>query len=281
MTATIRRRRLPPVRSVCSAVLQVSAVLLCAARACAQPSDPKGLFLAATASFNAGNYAAAERQFQACRAALGENPAVNYNLALTYLRLESFGQARASLERCLAQSPRDAAAREQLRLLLAKLNESEPPPPSWLHALWDAVRDGLTLRAAVGLAACADLAAALVVGLWLLTGRRWLGRVGLGLAVAAALTWPLAGSHLARALDGRRAVVTPESAVVRGGPGDEFGEIVRLSEGQVVTIFERPHLRFGPNLSISAVRDERGLWCEVRAPSGARGYVRRGLIEPI
>ena len=273
-----------PLRAPVPAVVSIPFVCLAVGLvgpASAQSPDPKASFLAATAAFNAGDYTAAETQFQACRSALGENPAVNYNLALTYLRLDSPGEARAALERCLAQAPGDREAQDQLRLLLAKLGESEPPPPSWLHASWQGVRGAVTLRGAVLLAAGADLAAALVVGLWLLTGRRWMGRAGLVLSLAAVLTWPVAGSHLAQALDGRRAIVTTESAVVRGGPGDDFGEILRLTEGQAVTLLERPRLRLGPSLSISAVRDERGLWCEVRAPSGARGYVRRGLIEPL
>ena len=262
-----------------STLLFALASLGCAAHG--QEADPKSLFLAATASFNAGDHAAAERQFQTCLSALGDNPVVDYNLALTYMRLESPGRARVYLERCLALAPRDRAAREQLRLLLAKLNETAPPPPSWLHALWEALRGSLTVRDAVVFVAGANLLAALAVGLWLLSGKRWLGRLGLGLAVLAVLTWPLAGSRLAGELGGRRAVVVTESTAIRGGPGSEFGEIAPLTEGQVVTMLERPHLRFGPDLSLSIVRDERGLWCEVRAPSGARGYVRRGLIEPI
>ncbi|MBM3499605.1 MAG: hypothetical protein FJX74_13170 [Armatimonadetes bacterium] len=273
MNGSARRRPLAWI-AVCMAVSP-----LC--RALAQDSDPKALFLAATAAFNAGDFTAAERQFQACRSAIGEEPTVNHNLGLTYLRLESLGQARAAFERCLEQSPRDREARDQLRLLLVKLDESEPPPPSWLHALWGSVRSVMPPPRAVELAALANFAAASALGLWLLTGRRRLGRLGAGLGVLAVLTWPVAASRLADALDGRRAIVTAGSAAVRGGPGDEFGEIVRLTEGQAVILLERPRLRLGPSLSISAVRDERGLWCEVRAPSGARGYVRRGLIEPI
>jgi hypothetical protein len=251
----------------------------CLARA--QEPDPKALFLAATAAFNSRDYAAAERQFLACRAALGDNATVDYNLALTYLRLESPGRARVYLERCLRLAPRDGEARTQLRLLLARRNETEPPPPSWLHALWDALRRNVTLQGAVGLAAGANLLAAALVGAWLLTGRRRLGWLGLVAGLLALLTWPLAGSRVADELRGRRAIVVAESVAVRGGPGDEFGEITRLTEGQPVTMLEHPRLRLGPNLSLSTVRDERGLWCEVRAPSGARGYVRRGLIEPI
>jgi hypothetical protein len=247
----------------------------------AQDVDPKALFLAGTASFNSGDYASAERQFQACLSGLGDNPVVDYNLALTYVRLESPGRARVYVERCLALTPRDRAAREQLRLLLTKLNETTPPPPSWVHALWAAVCGSLTVGDAVALTAVANLLAALVVGLWLLAGRRWMGRVGIALGLLAVLTWPVAGSRLAGALDGRRAVVVTQSMALRGGPGNEFGEIARLTEGQVVIMLERPRLRLGPDLSLSVVRNERGLWCEVRAPSGARGYVRRGLIEPV
>ena len=249
--------------------------------AAAQEGDPKALFLSATAGFAAEDYAAAERQFLACRAALGDNATVDYDLALVYLRLETPGRARVYLERCLRLAPRDREAREQLRLLLARLNEAEPPPPTWLHALWEAVGHSLTLTGAFGLAAAANVVAALLVGLWLLKARRWLGWLGLCAALFAALTWLLVGSRLAEELRGRRAIVLAESAAVRGGPGDEFGEIVRLTEGQAVSLVERPRLRLAPDLSISIVHDERGLWCEVRAPSGARGYVRRGLIEPI
>ncbi|MBM3472800.1 MAG: hypothetical protein FJX75_05975 [Armatimonadetes bacterium] len=264
-----------------SLVLVLVALASLGCVATAQQADPKSLFLAGTASFNAGDYASAERQFQACLSALGDNPVVDYNLALTYVRLEAPGRARVYVERGLVLAPRDRAAREQLRLLLARLNETEPPPPSWLHALWAALCGSLTAGDAVVLTAVSNLLAALVVGLWLLSGRRWLGRLGIALALVAVLTWPVLGSRLARELGGRRAVVVTQSMALRGGPGNEFGEIARLTEGQVVITLERPHLRFGPDLSLSIVRNERGLWCEVRAPSGARGYVRRGLIEPV
>ena len=256
-------------------------VLWGATRACPQPTDPKSLFLAATASYAAGDYAAAERQFLACREALGDNAAADYNLALVYTRLESPGRARLYLERCLRLAPRDREAREQLRLLLARLDESEPPPPSWLHALWVGLRSSLTPDSALVLCAGANVLAAAVLGLWLVWRRprlRWPAVISVLLALA---TWPLAGAALREALGSPRAVVVADGAVVRGGPGDDFGEIARLTEAQAVTLLERPRLRLGPHLSVLVGRDERGLWCEVRTSSGARGYVRRSQLETV
>lgn len=246
-----------------------------------QGADPKALFLSATASFHAGDYTVAERQFQACRAAIGDNLAVDYNLAMTYLRLGSLGRARVYLERCLALSPGDRATREQLRLLLVRLNEVETPPPSWVHAAWHGIRRSVTLQTAVTLAAAMNAVITAVLGVWLLTGRRWLGRASVAGLFVLPIVWAVAGSHLADTLRGTRAIVIAESAVVRGGPSDRFGEIERLREGQAVTMVARACLRIGPGLSLVVVSGEDSLWCEVRTPSGARGYLRRGLIEPI
>ncbi|MGQ9730419.1 MAG: hypothetical protein ACUVX8_04025 [Candidatus Zipacnadales bacterium] len=241
----------------------------------------KQLFLSATAAFAARDYVSAERQFLECRNRVGDNPAVDYNLGVVYLRLESLGRARLYFERCLKLAPRDREAREQLRLVLAKLDEAEPPPPSWVHATWLVLRNALTGEEAIGLAAMLSLCAALLIGLWLLSPRRWLGGVALFAALLAVAGWTLGGSHIAEMLGDQRAIVVSEAASLRSGPGDEFGEITRLSEGQVVLLLEPPRLRLGPGVSITLERDEDSLWCEVRTKSNTRGYIRRSLVERI
>lgn len=255
--------------------------LFLASAALARPPTPKELFLSGTASFAGGNYTAAERQFLACRRALGDNAAVDFNLAMTSLRLEELGRARVYLERAQRLAPRDRALADQLRGLYARLDTAAPPSPSWLHAMWDAARTGLTYPEALALATVIGLAAAGLIGTWLLTDRRRWGLAALVMSAAAVLMGSVALAKLAEALGPPRAIVVAESASVRGGPGGEFGEIGRLSEGVDVRLLERPQVRFGPGPALRVTREDQGLWCEVRAPSGMRGYVRRSLLEPI
>ena len=255
-------------------------LLALAAVAHAQQS-PKELFLAGTASYTQGDYAGAERQFLACRQALGDNAAVDFNLAVTYLRLEELGRARVYLERATRLAPRDRETRDQLRGLYSRLDQAMPPSPSWLHGLWDAARSNLTCSEALTLATVVELLAALLLGLWVLTRRRTWGWSGLAVGLVAVFLWSVALAALGQEVGPRRAVVVAESASLRGGPGEEFGEIARLTEGEDVRLLEHARLRFGSGLALRAVRGDQGLWREVRTPSGVRGYIRRSLIEPI
>lgn len=245
----------------------------------AAEQTPQQAFLAGMASFSDGDYAAAERHFSACRRVVGPGPAIDYNLALTYLRLEQPGRARLYLERVLEAAPRDRGARRQLRHVLAQLDLPTPPAPSGLHALWDGLKGSVTCHEAVNAAAFLFLLAALIAGMWALNGKRalrWISIAALGVAGAA---WLLAGAKLAEELGGERAIVVADSAALRGGPGEEFAEVARLSEGTAVALLARPRLRIGPGLAIGTSRDTQGLWREIRVPSGARGYIRQSAIE--
>ncbi len=245
----------------------------------AADQTPQQAFLSAMASFGNGDYAAAERHFSACRRAVGPHPAIDYNLALTYLRLEQPGRARLYLERVLKASPRDRQARRQLRHVLARLDQTTPPAPSGLHALWDGLKGRLTCREAVNAAALLLFLAALIAGTWLLNGKRALGWISVAALAVAGAAWLLSGAKLAEELGGPRAIVVSDSAALRGGPGEQFAEVARLSQGSAVALLARPRVRIGPGLAISVTRDTQGLWCEVRAPSGARGYIRQSSIE--
>lgn len=259
----------------------VFAVLLCPPVWAQNQQSPKELFLAATAAFAAGNYSAAERQFAACRRALGDNATVDFNLGMTYLRLEELGRARVCLERAQRLAPRDRQTSDQLRGLYARLEQPLPPPPSWLHALWEGLRGALTYSETIALASLSALAAALLVGLWLLTSRR---RWGLAAALACVIAlplWSLAIAAIAERAGPELAIVVADAASVRGGPGGDFGEIARVPEGAGVRVLERPCMRFGADLALHVAHPEGRLWCEVRTSSGVRGYVRRSLIEPI
>ena len=247
----------------------------------AADQTPEQAFVAGIAGFREGDYAAAERHFAACRRAVGGHPAIDFNLALTHLRLEQPGQARVYAERVLKQAPRDRAARELLRRVLARLDQPPPPSPSGLHALWDGLKASLTCREAVNIAALLFCLAALTLGGWLLTEKRALGWAGLVACMLAASMWSLAGAKMTEELAGERAIVVADSAALRGGPGEQFAEIARLSEGSTVTLLARPHLRLGPGLALRLTYDSQGLWCEVKAPSGARGYIRKSLIETV
>ena len=244
-----------------------------------QEQAPEALFQSATASFVAGDYQAAEWQFRACLDALGDDPTVDYNLAMTFLRLEQPGRARAFLERAAQLAPGDREIARRLQLVLTQLDQTPPPPASWLHALWARAKGRLTAPQAVGLTATLNLLAALFLGLWLLTKRRRFGLAGLVAAGLALGSWPLAWAKVTERTGPPRAIVVETSVALRGGPGESFGELQRLAEGAVVTLRERPGLRFGPGLSVRTDPVEKGLWCEVRTASGARGYVRGALIE--
>jgi hypothetical protein len=137
---------------VSHAVVALAPILLVSAAVNADQT-PEQAFLAATASFGKGDYAAAERQFAACRRAVGDHPTVDFNLAMTYLRLEQPGRARVYLERVLKQSPRDREARDELRHVLAGLDQPPPPSPSGLHAMWHGLKANVTRRGAVNVAA--------------------------------------------------------------------------------------------------------------------------------
>jgi hypothetical protein len=265
---------------VSHAVVALAPILLVSAAVNADQT-PEQAFLAAAASFGKGDYAAAERQFAACRRAVGDHPTVDFNLAMTYLRLEQPGRARVYLERVLKQSPRDREARDELRHVLAGLDQPPPPSPSGLHAMWHGLKANVTRRGAVNVAAILFTLAAFLVGGWLLNSKRLLGWIGLAACAGAVAAWCLAGAKLAEESGGQRAIVVSDSATLRAGPGEQFAETGRLSEGTAVSLLAPPRLRFGPGLAIRLTRDSQGLWREVRAPSGARGYVRRSLVDPV
>jgi len=257
------------------------AILLPPSASAQTEQSPKELFLAATAAFAAGNYSATERQFIACRRALGDNATVDFNLGMTHLRLEELGRARVCLERAQRLAPRDRQTRDQLQGLYARLEQPVPPPPSWLHALWEGMRGGLTYAETIALASLSTLAAALLVGLWLLTDRRRWGWAAVLACVIAVPLGSLAIAAIAERVGPQPAIVVADAAFIRGGPGEEFGEIMRVPEGTDVCVLERPHVQLGADLALRVARSEGGLWCEVRTSSGVRGYVRRSLIEPI
>ncbi len=255
------------------------AVAVLAGGLCTADETPKEAFLAGMASFSQGDYATAERHFSACRRLVGPHPAIDYNLALTCLHLEQPGRARVYLERVLKVSPRDRAARRQLHQVLARLDQPTPPAPSGLHALWDGLKSRVTCREAISAAALLFVLAAAIAGTWLVNGRRrltWLGVAALAVAISA---WSLAGAKLAEELGGQRAIVVSDTASLRGGPGEQFAEVGRLSEGTAVVLLVRPRLHLGPGPAIGVARGTKGLWCEVTVPSGARGYIRRSSIE--
>jgi len=257
----------------------IAAALLCfGAAAWAYDSAGGSTFQSATAAYSAGEYQKAESQFRKCLGEIGDDPTVHFNIAMTCLRLEQRGLAMAHLLASRSLSPRDDEVQRQLRVMRAELDQIEPPPASWLHALWGGLRDGLTYDEVLWFAALVTLATSGLLGLWLLTGRRrfqWPGIIAIAFALVA---WGLAGAKIVERIGPPAAIVTDSSIPLRGGPGEEFGEIERLSEGSAVTILERPRLHVGPGLSVGVGRDDLGLWAEVRAASGARGYARRNQL---
>ncbi len=237
-------------------------------------------FPAALDAQTKGDFETAESTYVGLIEQFGPDPTVYFNLALLCEAQERFGVARAYLERALQLAPRDRAIREELSRVIARCEQPEAPPRSWLHALgrWAVCR--VTVKEA--LAGESLLFALGVGGLGLLLVRpaplRWL-KIAL---VAAGVVWlllcALAASKLWGQLGPQSAIVAAHGAALRTGPGEEFGEVAHLPEGCKARVLGRSRCQLAWPAGLRPTPDDGALWLELQLDSGAGGFVSRAAL---
>lgn len=189
-----------------------------------------------------------------------------FNLGNTLFREEDPGQAALWYRRALLLDPRDAAARQNLRLLQRRTGALEQPPAlgrtvaSWLkHSQWRWV---LAASAWTGVLAAGALVFLRLRG----AARGWAWTL---LALALPATAVAAWGTLARLDPGeasRRAVVTAATTSALAAPTDTAGVIIDLPPGSEVV-----------------VRESRETWSYVEIPGDQPrvGWVRAKALTPL
>lgn len=224
------------------------------------------VFSRGNAAFSRGEPEAALRDYLALVEAGVDDPDLAFNLASTYGALGRYGQAIRYFERALRLSPRDAGAREGLRLARDALGERqarasgeaivvERPP------LTEAI---FSFASANALATALLVSAWLAAGLWLLLPRVRVEGLRLACEIAASLLTGLAllsalgvGAKADWGRAGHRGVVVREAAPLREGPDDLARLRTELAEGESVRVLAR-----------------EGRFARIVARGGQIGYVR-------
>ncbi len=205
-------------------------------------------FARGNAAFARGAYDNAVREYEALVDAGVDDPDVAFNLASAYGALGRYGPAIRYFERTLRLAPRDAAAREGLRVAREALGERQA------QAQGEAIiQDRPPLSEAIFSAFSADdLALSLLASIWL-GAVLWLGlprirteALRLGCGIGAALAFALAfGSALGLGAkadwgrEGERAVILREGVAIREGPDDRARLAAELAEGEHVRVLAR------------------------------------------
>ncbi len=222
-------------------------------------------FARGNAAFARGAYESAAHEYEALIEAGVDDPDVSFNLASAYGSIGRYGQAIRYFEHTLRLAPRDAEAREGLRVAREALGERQA------QAQGEAIiQDRPPLSEAIFSAFSADgLALTLWVSIWLgallvlVLARIRAEALRLGCGIGAALAFALAlGSGLGLGAkadwgrEGARAVILRERAAVREGPDDRARLAAELTEGEHVRVLAR-----------------EGRFARILARGGRPGYV--------
>ncbi len=188
---------------------------------------------------------------------------IYYNRGNTHFKLGRLGRALADYLRAWALKPHDPDITSNIAFVRNFRPDKNPNPES---PLTTTVRnlltpfDRLTTRFLAGFL---FFVLALCLGLYLSTGKKFLGYGAIGLTVvflyfgAGALIWQ---GMVNRA----KAVVVVAEAILRSGPGEEYKEIAAVHDGLEVKIVER-----------------RPGFVLIQIPGGIGGWVEDQAVERI
>jgi len=255
--------------------------VLLAAAAPAGAGDRQA-FQAALDAQAKGNLDQAEKGYLELLDSTGPDATICFNLALLEESRHRLGSARAYLEQAARLAPRDRAIRAELVGVVVRCEQPDPPPRSWVHAVGRWAACHVTLKEALALETAAFALGVAGVGWWLVrpVPPRWLRAVLLGVAAVWLLLGALAAGKLTEELGPRPAVVAASGAVLRTGPGDEFGEVAPLPEGSKLRLLGRSRAELGGAGLLRRRTDDGALWLEAQLASGARGFVSAAAVMP-
>ncbi len=199
-------------------------------------SAPPPLFEAGNAHFVAGEYASAHAAFLAALGTGQASAALYYNLANTYVRLDSLGQAIQYFEKARLLSPEEPRIAHNLAQVRARLGLTDrtAPDPYWVSA-WSRLRQHLapTVLWWVGFAVFLLFTGLAALRIWQGHSLPWLRRSLVFTGILAALLLGTAFAQSAGLGISKRAVVL-EQTTLSGAAGSS--ESVLLAEGTIVEI---------------------------------------------
>jgi tetratricopeptide (TPR) repeat protein len=246
--------------------LVASWMLLCAFLSnapCRAAGDnlPEALFRDGNASYQKGDFAAAERSYRML-AGLGiENAPVLYNLGNACYKQKKLGEAIYYWEKARRVAPGDPEISENLRLgrLLVVDRIEVPESPLPVRILSAAVHL-LTASQETAIVLALFIAANLQFSVYLLARNRRAARWALSVSLAVSvLILPVAGSLAWKIYEaGHRveAVIIEPKADVRSGPATGNITVVTVHEGTLVFVLE-----------------ESGGWYRISLPNGWTGWL--------
>lgn len=213
-------------------------------------------------AYHDGRYTEAATAFEQLVASRVVDPVVFYNLGNTYFQQEHWGAAIANFERTLRLDPEMQAARDNLRLAVARSQRARnaPPPPAWREALlfWDN---------SLGYGAVRALAILCWLAFWgALAGQMLRPFPYRKTAVATLLVLSVLTSLSAytKANPIPSAIVAMSEAPIRYGIGENEAIRFTLREGDYVI-----------------VEEEQQDWMRVRTAEGDRGWAPQQVFVSI
>ncbi len=237
------------------------ATLLLGTGSSASGQNSRAVFAGGNASYQAGDFVAAEKAYRRLLEQGIESGPVFYNLGNACFKQGRLGEAIFFWEKARIPLPRDPDVQSNLelaqQLIVDRIEVPEDPAPvRWLfsaiHRQTVAEESNLTLLFFI-------LGNLLMVA-YQLAHRRRLARVLLSTAVACGVLVLLAGSSLAWKVfeqEHRRAGIVVEPTVeMRSGPGNEYLTVTTIHEGIKVRI-----------------QDEAQGWCRISLPNGWTGWI--------
>lgn len=225
-------------------------------------AGPAEIFARGNAAYEAQDFASAVACYDSVLAH-HRSAAALFNRGNARFKLGQLGRAVADYNRAFALAPTDPAVRYNLdfarRFRADKVTVQENPIARGLAAALRLLPAATTRL----LASVAFLLAALALAAMFVTGRRLLGWVSIGLAVA--FGYLLAGTFSWGAFTSpARAVVVAPEVTLRSGPGDEYKDLALVHDGLEVV-----------------VREYRPGWVLVQMPGGDGGWAPDSAVERI
>ena len=225
----------------------------------AEPAPtPAELFRQAAQSYDAGDFAAAGRSYDALIGAGWVSAPLFFNAGNAAFRREDLGSAVLHYRRAWSLAPRDAEITANLRFALQRAGA-----PEELLKPWESLFSRLTLGEWAAVAVAAYWLAAAAWAWWLLRGR-------------APATRRLASGLVAIALVGTAGIgfwldwrARPEWVVTQPGQQALFAPLDSAT----------PHFALPPG-SVVRLREAAGDWLRIRAGRD-EGWVRRSAAQPV
>ncbi len=225
------------------------------------------LFEEANKSYQSGDFAAAERQYQQLLAKGVESGALYYNLGNACFKQKHLGEAIYFWEKAKAKLPRDPDVSENLALANLMVVDRIDVPPDPFPVRWaDGAVHSLTTTQDSWILLLLFVVANLLFALSLLAKSPRVARNALMSALAIGFFALLLGCSLAWKIYERNyrqaGVVIEEKSEVRSGPGTENVVVFTVHEGILLRI-----------------RGESSGWYQISLPNGWSGWLQKSSVR--